>query len=143
MLQVKSELPSTFNTYRNQQHRWSCGPANLFRKMFLEILRNKVLLIDLFAFLIIHVYIINIQFGARMQNLCPWTKLYIVYNFFFIRKIVAHTATFVFYCVVLPATVLVPQVEIPRWGVIYIPSVVTLLNAVGTPRYLLITTLIN
>lgn len=57
MLQVKSELPSTFNTYRNQQHRWSCGPANLFRKMFLEILRNKVLLIDLFGFLIIHVYI--------------------------------------------------------------------------------------
>lgn len=71
-----------------------------------------------------------------MQNLCSWTKLYIIYNFFFIRKIVAHTVTFVFYCVVLPATVLVPQVEIPRWGVIYIPSIVTLLNAVGTPRYI-------
>ncbi|KAK1378697.1 hypothetical protein POM88_025441 [Heracleum sosnowskyi] len=40
-LQVKSELPSTFQAFRFQQHRWSCGPANLFRKMFMEIIRNK------------------------------------------------------------------------------------------------------
>lgn len=41
-LQVKSELPSTFKAFRFQQHRWSCGPANLFRKMVMEIIRNKV-----------------------------------------------------------------------------------------------------
>uniref|UniRef100_M1CQQ3 glucomannan 4-beta-mannosyltransferase n=1 Tax=Solanum tuberosum TaxID=4113 RepID=M1CQQ3_SOLTU len=41
-LKVKNELPSTFKAYRYQQHRWSCGPANLFRKMFMEIIRNKV-----------------------------------------------------------------------------------------------------
>jgi beta-mannan synthase len=40
--QVKNELPSTLKAYRYQQHRWSCGPANLFRKMLMEILRNKV-----------------------------------------------------------------------------------------------------
>ena len=40
--QVKSELPSTFKAFRFQQHRWSCGPANLFRKMVMEIIRNKV-----------------------------------------------------------------------------------------------------
>lgn len=40
--QVKSELPSTFKAFRFQQHRWSCGPANLFRKMLMEIVRNKV-----------------------------------------------------------------------------------------------------
>nr|GMD27284.1 glucomannan 4-beta-mannosyltransferase 2-like [Ipomoea batatas] len=40
-LQVKSELPSTFKAFRFQQHRWSCGPANLFRKMVMEIIRNK------------------------------------------------------------------------------------------------------
>ena len=40
--QVKSELPSTFKAFRFQQHRWSCGPANLFRKMVMEIVRNKV-----------------------------------------------------------------------------------------------------
>lgn len=40
-LQVKSELPSTFKAFRFQQHRWSCGPANLFRKMVMEIVDRK------------------------------------------------------------------------------------------------------
>ncbi|KAL8166752.1 hypothetical protein V2J09_008251 [Rumex salicifolius] len=40
-LKVKNELPSTFKAYRYQQHRWSCGPANLFRKMASDILNNK------------------------------------------------------------------------------------------------------
>ncbi|XP_064955246.1 glucomannan 4-beta-mannosyltransferase 1-like isoform X2 [Musa acuminata AAA Group] len=40
-LAVKNELPSTFKAYRFQQHRWSCGPANLFRKMLKEILCCK------------------------------------------------------------------------------------------------------
>ena len=42
-LKVKNELPSTFKAYRYQQHRWSCGPANLFKKMALEIIRNRVI----------------------------------------------------------------------------------------------------
>lgn len=70
----------------------------------------------------------------HVQKVCVWKKMYVIYSFFFVRKIVAHTVTFVLYCVVLPATALVPQVEIPRWGAIYIPSIITLLNAVGTPR---------
>ncbi|PKA47560.1 Glucomannan 4-beta-mannosyltransferase 9 [Apostasia shenzhenica] len=107
-LKVKNELPSTFKAYRYQQHRWSCGPANLFRKMLMEIIRNK--------------------------KVSPLKKVHVIYNFFFVRKIVAHIVTFVFYCVVIPATVLVPEVEIPKWGSVYIPSIITLLNAVGTPR---------
>ncbi|KAE8775930.1 glucomannan 4-beta-mannosyltransferase 1 [Hordeum vulgare] len=39
-VQVKSELPSTFKAFRFQQHRWSCGPANLFTKMLMEIVTN-------------------------------------------------------------------------------------------------------
>ncbi|KAJ1435852.1 Nucleotide-diphospho-sugar transferase [Sesbania bispinosa] len=107
-LKVKNELPSTFKAYRYQQHRWSCGPANLFRKMAMEIIRNK--------------------------KVTMWKKFYVIYSFFFVRKIIAHVVTFVFYCVVLPATVLVPEVEVPKWGAVYIPSIITLLNAVGTPR---------
>ncbi|XP_071700618.1 glucomannan 4-beta-mannosyltransferase 9-like [Rutidosis leptorrhynchoides] len=107
-LKVKNELPSTLKAYRYQQHRWSCGPANLFRKMFFEIMTNK-----------------KVTF---------WKKLYVMYNFFFVRKIVAHIVTFVFYCVVFPATVMVPEVEIPRWGAVYLPTIITLLNALGTPR---------
>ncbi|KAK9024308.1 hypothetical protein V6N11_004475 [Hibiscus sabdariffa] len=65
-----------------------------------------------------------------------WKKLYVIYSFFFVRKIVAHIVTFVFYCVVLSATVFVPEVQVPKWGAVYIPSIITLLNAVGTPRSL-------
>ncbi|GAV61682.1 Glyco_tranf_2_3 domain-containing protein [Cephalotus follicularis] len=109
-LKVKNELPSTLKAYRHQQHRWSCGPANLFRKMVMEIIKNK--------------------------KVTLWKKVHVIYSFFFVRKIIAHLVTFIFYCVVLPATVLVPEVEVPKWGAVYIPSVVTILNAVGTPRSL-------
>ncbi|MCD7464190.1 Glucomannan 4-beta-mannosyltransferase 2 [Datura stramonium] len=107
-LQVKSELPSTFKAFRFQQHRWSCGPANLFRKMVMEIVRNKR---------------VNI-----------WKKFYVIYSFFFVRKIIAHMVTFFFFCVVLPLSLLVPEVEVPVWGAIYIPCIITTLNSVGTPR---------
>ncbi|XP_024975437.1 glucomannan 4-beta-mannosyltransferase 9-like isoform X2 [Cynara cardunculus var. scolymus] len=107
-LKVRNELPSTFRAYRYQQHRWSCGPANLFKKMITEIARNK--------------------------KVTLWKKVYVIYSFFFVRKIVAHLVTFIFYCVVLPATVLVPEVHVPIWGAVYIPSIVSLLNSVGTPR---------
>ncbi|MCE2055069.1 Glucomannan 4-beta-mannosyltransferase 2 [Datura stramonium] len=107
-LQVKSELPSTFKAFRFQQHRWSCGPANLFRKMVMEIVRNK-----------------KVNF---------WKKFYVIYSFFFVRKIIAHMVTFFFFCVVLPLTLLVPEVEVPIWAAIYIPCIITTLNSVGTPR---------
>ncbi|KAJ8570649.1 hypothetical protein K7X08_037621 [Anisodus acutangulus] len=109
-LKVKNELPSTLKAYRYQQHRWSCGPANLFKKMFMEIIRNR--------------------------KVSSWKKIHVIYSFFFVRKVVSHIVTFVFYCVVLPATVLVSEVEVPKWGAVYIPSIITLLNAVGTPRSL-------
>ncbi|KMZ75161.1 Glucomannan 4-beta-mannosyltransferase, family GT2 [Zostera marina] len=109
-LQVKNELPSTFKAFRYQQHRWSCGPANLFKKMVGEIIRNK--------------------------KVTLWKKIYVIYSFFFVRKIIAHIVTFAFYCFVIPMTVLVPEVEIPKWGCVYIPTIITLLNAVGTPRSL-------
>ncbi|KAA0025293.1 glucomannan 4-beta-mannosyltransferase 9-like [Cucumis melo var. makuwa] len=109
-LKVKNELPSSLKAYRYQQHRWSCGPANLLRKMIMEIITNK--------------------------KVTAWKKVHVIYSFFFVRKVVAHINTFVFYCLVLPATVLVPEVEVPKWGSVYIPSIITLLNAVGTPRSL-------
>ncbi|KAM7531641.1 hypothetical protein LguiB_035051 [Lonicera macranthoides] len=87
-LKVKNELPSTLKAYRYQQHRWSCGPANLFRKMVFDIIRNK--------------------------KVTLWKKVHVIYSFFLVRKIIAHLVTFMFYCVVLPATVFVPEVEVPR-----------------------------
>lgn len=107
-LQANSELPSTLRAFRFQQHRWSCGPANLFRKMAMEIIRNK-----------------KVKF---------WKKVYVIYSFFLVRKIVAHMVTFFFYCLVIPLTILVPEVHVPIWGAVYIPSIITILNSVGTPR---------
>ncbi|KAL7115942.1 hypothetical protein ACP275_04G212500 [Erythranthe tilingii] len=107
-LQVKSELPSTFKAFRFQQHRWSCGPANLFRKMVMDIATNK--------------------------KVTLYKKCYVIYSFFFVRKIIAHFFTFFFYCLILPLTILVPEVYVPKWGSIYIPCIITMLNSVGTPR---------
>uniref|UniRef100_A0A1J3F0R3 glucomannan 4-beta-mannosyltransferase n=1 Tax=Noccaea caerulescens TaxID=107243 RepID=A0A1J3F0R3_NOCCA len=107
-LAVKSELPSQFKAFRFQQHRWSCGPANLFRKMTLEIIHNKRVTI--------------------------WKKLYVIYSFFFVRKIIVHFFTFFFYCVVLPTSVFFHEVNIPTWSTIYVPFMITLFNAIATPR---------
>nr|KAJ0221758.1 hypothetical protein LSAT_V11C200058280 [Lactuca sativa] len=109
-INVKNELPSTLKAYRYQQHRWSCGAANLFRKMVYEIIIS--------------------------EKVTLWKKLHLIYSFFFVRKIVAHIVTFMLYCVVIPICVWVPEVEVPRWGTIYIPTIITILNAVGTPRSL-------
>ncbi|KAG8047373.1 hypothetical protein GUJ93_ZPchr0008g11745 [Zizania palustris] len=106
-VKVKSELPSTFKAYRFQQHRWSCGPANLFKKMMVEILENK--------------------------KVSLWNKIHLWYDFFFVGKIAAHTVTFIYYCLVIPVSVWLPEVQIPLWGVVYVPTVITLLKAVGTP----------
>ncbi|KAK8921784.1 putative mannan synthase 11 [Platanthera zijinensis] len=106
-IKVKCELPSTFKAYRYQQHRWACGPANLFKKMLTEIIANK--------------------------KVSVWKKIYLIYHFFFVGKVVAHISTFIFYCVVIPLSVLIPEVEIPTWGVVYLPTAITLLKSVGTP----------
>ncbi|KAL1205827.1 putative glucomannan 4-beta-mannosyltransferase 15 [Cardamine amara subsp. amara] len=105
---VKSELPSQFKAFRFQQHRWSCGPANLFRKMTMEIIHNKRVTI--------------------------WKKLYVIYSFFFVRKVIVHFFTFFFYCVVLPTSVFFSEVHIPTWSTVYVPFMITLFNAIATPR---------
>ncbi|KAL0336913.1 UNVERIFIED_CONTAM: Glucomannan 4-beta-mannosyltransferase 1 [Sesamum calycinum] len=107
-LAVKNELPSTFKAYRYQQHRWSCGPANLFRKMFKEII--------------------------VCERVSIWKKWHVIYAFFFVRKIIAHWVTFFFYCIIIPATILVPEVHLPRPLAIYLPAGITILNAASTLR---------
>lgn len=76
-------------------------------------------------------------FDILLQKVKFWKKVYVIYSFFFVRKIIAHMVTFSFYCVVLPLTILVPEVQVPIWGAVYIPSIITILNSVGTPRSVL------
>jgi len=82
-----------------------------------------------------HQLFLTSYLSILMQKVTLWKKIHVIYSFFLVRKIIAHIVTFVFYCIVIPATVLVPEVEIPKWGSVYIPTMITLLNAVGTPRY--------
>lgn len=107
-ISVKNELPSTYKAYRSQQHRWACGSANLFRKMFWEIVFYK-----------------GISASKKFHLLC---------TMFFVRKIVAHFVPFFFYCIVLPACVLVPEIHLPFFIAVFIPSTITILNAIWTRR---------
>nr|XP_043607195.1 glucomannan 4-beta-mannosyltransferase 1-like [Erigeron canadensis] len=109
-LEVKNELPSTFKAYRFQQHRWSCGPANLFRKMTKEII--------------------------ACERVSFYKKFHVIYAFFFVRKIIAHWVTFFFYCVVIPICIMVPEVHLPKPIAIYIPATITILNSSCTLRSL-------
>lgn len=68
------------------------------------------------------------------QRVKIWKKFYVIYSFFFLRKIIIHSFTFFFYCVILPTSVFLPEVKIPNWATIYVPSIVTLLSAIATPR---------
>ncbi|KAE9465380.1 hypothetical protein C3L33_02712, partial [Rhododendron williamsianum] len=132
LLIVKNELPSTFKAYRYQQHRFQIRPhhwmsltMNPHHPSCSEARQKSTCFSDHFVISIV-----------PLQKVTLWKKLYVIYSFFFVRKIVAHLVTFIFYCVVMPATVLVPEVQVPKWGAVYIPSVITILNAVGTPRSL-------
>lgn len=69
-----------------------------------------------------------------MQKVSIWKKFHVIYAFFFVRKIIAHWVTFFFYCIIIPACVVVPEVQLPKPIAIYIPATITILNAVCTPR---------
>ncbi|PKI78769.1 hypothetical protein CRG98_000836 [Punica granatum] len=69
-----------------------------------------------------------------LQKIEFWKKLHVIYSSFFVQKIIASMITFFFYCVVLPLTIFIPEVEAPVWGSFYIPSIIAILTSVGTPR---------
>ncbi|XP_072991531.1 probable glucomannan 4-beta-mannosyltransferase 7 isoform X2 [Typha latifolia] len=107
-IKVKSELPTTFKAYCRQQHRWTGGAANLFRKMAWETVITK--------------------------DVSLLKKFHMLYSFFFVRRVIAPTVAFLLYCVVLPISVMVPEVIFPAWGVAYIPTTLTILNVIRNPR---------
>ncbi|KAG6384234.1 hypothetical protein SASPL_155963 [Salvia splendens] len=105
------ELPSTLKAFRSQQYRWFCGPNNLFRKTMMDI--------------------------ARSKKISVWKKIYMIYNFFVVRKIIGHTCIFFSYCIVLPLTIVVAGVDVPKGGAVFVPCIITAINvALSTPRSL-------
>lgn len=132
--QVKSELPSTFKAYRHRQHRWTCGTANLFRKMQRKLPKTRQ---AFFNDRMEHVTGLSCNnFFTRLyviQGVSVWKKLHLLYSFFFVRRVVAPILTFLFYRVVIPLSVMVPEVSIPVWGMVYIPTAITIMNAIRNP----------
>jgi beta-mannan synthase len=142
--QVKSELPSTLKAYRSQQHRWSCGPALLFKKMFWEILAAKVSLvhqhapwnsesdIKILSYVIIWPYVLfSCAESVSLQE--------VVYDLWLLHCPEDHRNLLHILLFQLPnsskhSITRSADTEIPVWELIYIPTAITLLNSVGSPR---------
>ncbi|KAF0911805.1 hypothetical protein E2562_012294 [Oryza meyeriana var. granulata] len=107
---VKSELPSTYKAYCRQQFRWSCGGANLFRKMIWDVLAAK-----------------------KVSSL---KKIYMLYSFFLVRRVVAPAVAFILYNVIIPVSVMIPELFLPVWGVAYIPTALLIVTAIRNPQNL-------
>eukprot|EP00958_Prasinococcus_capsulatus_P004003 scaffold375_cov378-Prasinococcus_capsulatus_cf.AAC.8 len=102
-----NELPSSYDAYRKQQHRWSCGPMQLWRKAMNSVWNSKIPFVQ---------------------------KLYLNIFFFGTRLFATHIVSFVFYCSLVPIAVYAPEVSIPFWSLVYVPIMVTLSTVVFTPR---------
>ncbi|GJN20567.1 hypothetical protein PR202_gb07959 [Eleusine coracana subsp. coracana] len=68
-----------------------------------------------------------------IREVSIWKKHHLLYSFFFVRRVIAPLVTFLFYCVVIPLSAMVPGVNIPIWGLVYIPTAITIMNAMRNP----------
>lgn len=97
-----NEVPSNYEAYRRQQHRWSCGPMQLWRKATAAVWASRI----------------------------PFTqKVYLNVFFFGSRLFATHIVSFFFFCVLIPLSVLTPTVTVPFWALIYVPVLITLTTA--------------
>eukprot|EP01025_Chloroclados_australasicus_P025040 TRINITY_DN2505_c0_g1_i1.p1 TRINITY_DN2505_c0_g1~~TRINITY_DN2505_c0_g1_i1.p1 ORF type:complete len:527 (-),score=49.87 TRINITY_DN2505_c0_g1_i1:2452-4032(-) len=103
---VGSELPASFFAYRKQQHRWTCGPVQLWFKAWTDISYSKIP-----------------PFNKVQLNLC----------YFGVRKVASHIVNLGFFCVLVPLSVFTPEVSIPLWALVYLPITVALCTAIFTP----------
>lgn len=94
-----------------------------------------------FVFLVLTSQGINMSLSCynchlhMMQEVSIWKKHHLLYSFFFVRRVIAPLVTFLFYCVVIPLSAMVPGVSIPVWGLVYIPTAITCMNAIRNPGY--------
>ncbi|DBA75218.1 TPA: hypothetical protein ACH3X1_010513 [Trebouxia sp. C0004] len=102
-----NELPASFFAYRKQQHRWTCGPVQLWRKAAVDI------------------------WGSSLPL---FSKLDLIFCYFGIRKFATHWVSLGFFCTIVPLSVFTPEVSIPLWALVHLPVVVTVTTAIFTPK---------
>ncbi|KAL0039912.1 hypothetical protein WJX77_011521 [Trebouxia sp. C0004] len=82
-----NELPASFFAYRKQQHRWTCGPVQLWRKAAVDI------------------------WGSSLPLHC---KLDLILCYFGIRKVATHWVSTGFFCGLVPLSVFTPEAQWTR-----------------------------
>lgn len=104
---VLNELPASFFAYRKQQHRWTCGPIQLWTRSASGIWHAKV---------------------------STFRKLELIIVYFGIRKCATHFVSLGLFCTLVPLTLFSPEIHLPMWALIHVPVAVTLTTAAFTPR---------
>ena len=102
----KNELPSSFYAYRKQQHRWSCGPMQLWCRCFRNIWTSK-----------------HVNFFEKVQ---------IFFFFFGIRKFGTHLVTLTLFCTLVPLSVWFSGLHVPFWALVYVPLLTSVATACFT-----------
>lgn len=81
---VPNEIPSSYFAYRKQQHRWTCGPVQLWRRASAAIWSSKL----------------------------PWMrKCELNFMYFMLRKTSSHFVSLGFFCFLVPLSVYTPEVR--------------------------------
>ena len=81
---VRVQLPASFFAYRKQQHRWTCGPVQLWRRAAVDIWAS------------------SLPMSAKLE-------LIVVY--FGIRKFATHWVSLGFFCTLVPLSMFTPEVS--------------------------------
>ncbi len=100
-----NEIPASFFAFRKQQHRWTCGPAQLWIKAHKDIWSSDISL---------------------------FRKLELTIMYFGVRKCATHLVALGFFCSLVPLSILTPEVNVPTWALVQLPVVVTLSTAAFT-----------
>lgn len=104
---VPNEIPASFFAYRKQQHRWTCGPVQLWTRA-----RSSI----------------------AVSKLSWYRKLELNLLYFFLRKTSSHFVSLGFFCFLVPLSVFTPEISIPLWALVHLPVSVTLSTAMFTRR---------
>lgn len=102
-----NELPASFFAYRKQQHRWTCGPVQLWRKASSDIWNS------------------SLPMSRKLELICCY---------FGVRKFATHWVSLGFFCGLVPLSIFTPEVSIPLWALVHLPVVVTVTTAMFTPK---------
>ena len=85
------QLPASFFAYRKQQHRWTCGPVQLWFKASRDIWASRLPL---------------------------HRKLELILLYFGVRKFATHWVSLGFFCTLVPLSIFTPEVRQPCYGLI-------------------------